>query len=274
MELIVFDLDGTLLNANSQVSERTTDTLRQLRRRGIAYTVATGRTLHGARALLEGHGFELPHIYKNGVMIWQPEKESYSPGNLLTLAEVHCVLEAFSSVGITPFIFTLEPGNRHAVYHAPLQHAAEHRLRKLFADDHNMTLHPATALPALADITNISALGSPAGIGAVVAQIRAREHLVAFAGPALEGEGLQWVDIHHSAASKGGAVAQLKQELGVSKVICFGDSDNDLSMFAMADESYAPANARQHIRAAATAVIGHHDEDGIAEFLRERFDLR
>lgn len=42
MDLIVFDLDGTLLNKKSQVSEHTRDTLRQLRERDIAYTVATG----------------------------------------------------------------------------------------------------------------------------------------------------------------------------------------------------------------------------------------
>jgi hydroxymethylpyrimidine pyrophosphatase-like HAD family hydrolase len=59
----------------------------------------------------------------------------------------------------------------------------------------------------------------------------------------------------------------------VTRVICFGDSDNDLSMFALADESYAPENAREEVRAAATAVIGHHDEDGIARFLRERYHL-
>jgi hypothetical protein len=44
-------------------------------------------------------------------------------------------------------------------------------------------------------------------------------------------------------------------------------------MFAGADESYAPSNAKEEVKAAATAVIGHHDEDGISEFLRRRFDL-
>lgn len=273
MELIVFDLDGTLLDARSQVSGKTAATLRQLRERGIAYTVATGRTLHGARDLLEGHGFSLPHIYKNGVMIWQPESDDYSSDNLLTLEEIRSVVEAFLSVDVTPFIFTLEPGNRHVVYHAPLRNAAERRLEKLFANDRGMELLPVASMPAVASITNISALGSPDAIGAVTERVRSAEHLVAYAGAALEGEGLHWVDIHHSAASKGGAVAQLKRDLGVSTVICFGDSDNDLSMFAMADESYAPSNAKQIVRDAATAVIGHHDEDGIAEFLRERFGL-
>ena len=59
----------------------------------------------------------------------------------------------------------------------------------------------------------------------------------------------------------------------MSRVICFGDSDNDLSMFALADECYAPSNAKDAVKSVATAVIGHHDEDGIAAFLRQRFDL-
>jgi hypothetical protein len=44
-------------------------------------------------------------------------------------------------------------------------------------------------------------------------------------------------------------------------------------MFKLADEAYAPSNAKPYIKDAATSVIGHHDEDGIARFLRERFSL-
>ncbi len=97
--------------------------------------------------------------------------------------------------------------------------------------------------------------------------------LVAYMGIAVEDQDLYWVDIHHSDGSKGDAVATLKDELKIERVICFGDSDNDLSMFERADEAYAPENAKDLIKAAATAVIGHHDEDGIARFLRERFEL-
>ncbi|MFT6700621.1 MAG: hydroxymethylpyrimidine pyrophosphatase-like HAD family hydrolase, partial [Pseudomonadales bacterium] len=68
-------------------------------------------------------------------------------------------------------------------------------------------------------------------------------------------------------------VTNLKSQLGASKLICFGDSDNDLSMFALADESYAPKNAKAQIKESVTAVIGHNHEDGIAHFLRERFSL-
>ncbi|MEH6635394.1 MAG: HAD family hydrolase [Halioglobus sp.] len=273
MDLIVFDLDGTLLNRKSEVSEHTRATLRQLSQRGIAYTVATGRTLHAARDLIDGHGFNLPHIYKNGVVIWQPGSDEYSHSNLLGNAEIQQVVSAFMEQGITPFIFTVEAGNRHAVYHPPLQTETERRLSKVLSRDRGMELLPVAQLPPDADITNISALGLRAAVAAVEQLVLSEAHLVAYAGNAVEGEDLYWIDIHHSAASKGGAIAQLKVDLGVSRVICFGDSDNDLSMFSLADESYAPSNAKAAVKAAATAVIGHHDEDGISQFLRQRFDL-
>jgi len=60
MELIAFDLDGTLLNRGSTISDYTSETLKLLTKREIAYTVATGRTLHGARTILEGYRFDLP----------------------------------------------------------------------------------------------------------------------------------------------------------------------------------------------------------------------
>jgi hypothetical protein len=128
-------------------------------------------------------------------------------------------------------------------------------------------------MPADADITNISALDKPARIQAIAAMVENEDNLVAYSGDALEGAELSWIDIHHSNASKGNAVDVLKRELGIQRVLCFGDSDNDLSMFALADECYAPDNAKPYVKAAASAVIGHHNEDGIARFLRERFGL-
>ncbi|MGB5543226.1 MAG: HAD family hydrolase [Gammaproteobacteria bacterium] len=270
MELIVFDLDGTLLNGSGQLSAYTRDTLAALSKRGVAYTVATGRTLHASRDLLRGHGFRLPQVFKNGVMIWNPDQDAYSHQNYLTLNEVQHVLEAVLAQHITPFIFTLASGNRHAIYHAPVQNNTERTLAREFAARNEVELLPAARLPADAEITNISAIGKPSAVSAIQTFIGEEPHLVAYVGTAWEDKSLCWIDIHHAQASKGGAIDMLRQQLGLSRVICFGDSDNDLSMFARADEAYAPANAKPEVRAAATAVIGHHDEDGIARFLRQR----
>lgn len=270
MELIVFDLDGTLLNSSGQISRYTRDTLAALSDRGIAYTIATGRTLHASRELLRGHGFRLPQVYKNGVMIWNPESDACSHRNYLALNEVEHVLEAMLAQQVTPFIFTLEQGTRHAIYHAPLHNDMERMLAREYGGREQVAVLPAAYLPADAEITNISGIAWPSAVAAIEAMIRDESHLVAYIGTAWEDASWRWIDIHHVEASKGGAVEILRQQLGVSRVICFGDSDNDLSMFASADEAYAPANATPEVKAAATAIIGHHDEDGIARFLRQR----
>ncbi len=273
MELIVFDLDGTLLNAEAAISEYTRDTLRLLASHDVAYTVATGRTLHASRAVLEGHGFHLPQIYKNGVMIWHPASGRFTHQNALTRDESTHVIEACIDAGVAPFVFTLEGDEDHSVYHAPLTSDIERRLAADYGLNRGLKVAGLDALPATADISNISAIGRPEAVAAAMQRIAPHRHLVAYSGVAYEDDELDWLDIHHSDASKGGAIEVLRDLMGIERIICFGDSDNDLSMFDLADESYAPANAKPSVKAAATAVIGHHDEEGIARFLRERFDL-
>lgn len=273
MELIVFDLDGTLLNGASEISDYTSETLKLLSERGIAYTVATGRTLHGAKSILKGHQFDLPQAYKNGVMIWHPEQARFSSGAMLTSRELENIVVACINERVTPFVFTLEDNNESVVYHPPLQTDIEERLIRNLGVETELEARGLEELPADARITHVNSIGASEAIKAVLQSVNDEPHLVAYSGVAFEGRQWRWLDVHHCDASKGGAIETLKEMLGLQRVICFGDSDNDLSMFETADECYAPENANAAIKSAATAVIGHHDDEGIARFLRERFEL-
>lgn len=273
MELVVFDLDGTLLNQNQRISKYTLETLHKLGERHIAYTVATGRTLHAAKPCLSGHSFRLPHVYKNGVIIWDPGTSVYRHPNFLTAAEIQAVLEAFAKVHLTPFVFTLEPDNQHAVYHSAILDEHGATLVKSLAETRQLPVYPLDKLNPRSSITNISALGPEKAIRRISEALDEEDHLVAYLGDVKNAPGRFWLDIHHSAASKGSALSILKEELGFERIICFGDGDNDISMFSLADESYAPSNATDEIKRLATATIGHHNDDGIARFLCERFNL-
>jgi Cof subfamily protein (haloacid dehalogenase superfamily) len=273
MELIVFDLDGTLLNRDSTISHYTSETLKLLSKNKIAYTVATGRTFNGARTILEGHRFDLPQAYKNGVMVWHPEQQRFSNSTTLRASELTRVVQACLRQGLTPFVFTLDENYQTTVYYPPLQTEADQVLVQGFCVDDNVTTRPLDELPSDATVTHVNSIGAVDAINAVTQRVENEPHLVAYSGLAIEGAQWHWLDIHHSAASKGVAITTLKQLLGFERVICFGDSDNDLSMFEAADESYAPANANNVIKSAATAVIGHHNEEGIAKFLRKRYSL-
>lgn len=273
MTLVVFDLDGTLLNARSEVSAFTAETLAMLRAAGIAYTIATGRTLHAALGPIKQHQFALPHILKNGAIIWCPERQGYSHSHLLTQQEVWLAMTAMTMQEITPFVFTLEDDGRHAVYHGTLQTQAEDRLAQLFEDERHLPLGPLRAMPDTAHVISLSGMGPATAVQSVIDMIADEVGLVAYTGVAIQEQGLRWLDIHHSGGSKGSGVSILGGEMGTDDIIVFGDGKNDISMFEVASEAYATANADPDLVALATDVIGHHDDDGVARFLRKRFKL-
>ena len=71
--------------------------------------------------------------------------------------------------------------------------------------------------------------------------------------------------------NKGQGILRLKKHLGdrVKTVIACGDYENDLSMFDVADISYAPANAHPNVKARATHVTVRCEEGAIAQIISE-----
>ena len=74
-------------------------------------------------------------------------------------------------------------------------------------------------------------------------------------------------------ASKSSAIQELKDYLNCHKVVVFGDGNNDIDMFSMADEAYAVENAVQELKDIATQIIPRNDEDGVAKWLLQNVFL-
>ena len=272
MNLIIFDLDGTLLNSTSEISPFTKETLALLVEKDIAYTVATGRTMLSAKSILKGHDFILPQIYSNGVTIWEPKSQELTLEHLLGSQEISAVVDLAISQGITPFVHAIDD-EHYFIYHSAPCHKVEEELINTRYCHAKAKILSIKELPANSQVTNISMIGAAKAINPILQELKKNPNLVSYSGPAIEGDQFRWMDTHHCAASKGAAVSTIKNRLGATNVICFGDSDNDLSMFELADECYAPENAKVNIRQVANAVIGRNYEDGVAHFLRERFSL-
>jgi Cof subfamily protein (haloacid dehalogenase superfamily) len=276
MDLIFFDLDGTLLNKSSELTTFTQETLNLLNQNNIAYTVATGRTMISAQRVIGHHPFELPHIYSNGVAIWDPRDNGLTLENLLSHNEVEIIIDTAFRNGLAPFVNTVSSNSAnhdHIIFHGETHHQIERDLINNYFSKTDVMLLPLVSLPSDYQGTNVSMIGSTKAVKNVYEHLQQFDTLVAYSGPATEGDQYSWIDVHHRLANKGSAVENLKYQLGASNVICFGDSDNDLSMFALADECYAPQNATEEIKGAANDVIGHHHNDGVAQFLRDRFNL-
>lgn len=62
-------MDGTLLNANQEVSEANQEAIQEARARGIDFLVATGRSYHDMRYVLDHTNIDCPAILLNGAEI-------------------------------------------------------------------------------------------------------------------------------------------------------------------------------------------------------------
>ena len=82
--------------------------------------------------------------------------------------------------------------------------------------------------------------------------------------------GTCWLDTIAKGCNKGKALALLQADLGISpaETMAFGDNGNDLELLSMAGESFAVANAREEVKAAAKHVIGSWEEDAVLQEMK------
>jgi hypothetical protein len=80
-----------------------------------------------------------------------------------------------------------------------------------------------------------------------------------------------YVELLPKFIDKAVAVDKLMKYLDINKnkVICVGDSFNDLSMLRYAGKGVAMGNAQQEVKDAADYITASNDEDGIVEVIRK-----
>ncbi|WP_338469412.1 Cof-type HAD-IIB family hydrolase [Niallia sp. XMNu-256] len=74
VKLIATDLDGTLLNEHSEVSEENANAIKKAMDKGVQFVVATGRSLSAATKPLHKVGITCPIICLNGANIYDIER--------------------------------------------------------------------------------------------------------------------------------------------------------------------------------------------------------
>ena len=68
-QLLVIDIDGTLLNDQNQITQKTIDTLQEANELGLTITLATGRLYSDALYFAEHIGLSSPMILLHGALI-------------------------------------------------------------------------------------------------------------------------------------------------------------------------------------------------------------
>lgn len=276
--LYVTDMDGTLLGADSRLSEESREIISDLSRRGYLITVATARTPATVVPLLEGTFTLPPAIVITGGALWdRGPRPGYSHVRYIEPALYASLTDIFSRCGLSPFVYTLpryEAGETPVlqVYRSP--GIPMNRAEESFVDERRglrlKKFHIGTPPPPPAADTTLLFFGmGPLARVLEAADIIGASGLEctvsAYPDIFLKDTGL--LEVFPAGVSKAGAVRDLAQRLGAQRTVVFGDNLNDLPMMGVADVAVAVENALPEVKAAASVVIGPNTASSVARYI-------
>lgn len=255
---IAFDLDDTLLRSDSTVSDYTADVLRRAADRGIVILPASGRTRDSMWPTVERIGCASAFLSCNGSEVWSPRRKLMMQ-ELLPVDLAHEVAQFAAERGVycqtySPdrFFYTVE--NEWAASYARLSSLKGECVGDLTA----FIRQPVTKLLMMDD---------PARVAELLKEARTlfedRASLTCSKPYFLECNPLR--------ATKGNALRWCAQHFGfgMSELLAFGDSLNDVSMLEAAGTGVAMGNAREDVKALGFPVCASNDEDGVARYIEE-----
>lgn len=264
--LYLSDLDGTLLRSEQRTSAFTNETINRLVEKGMLFSYATARSFHTASKVTGGMNAAFPVIVYNGAFIVDNATGSVLHANFFTKEEAEEILGALLEAGVQPIVYAFVEKQEKMMYIRERMHPAGREFMDTRKGDLRDTpVHEEAALGA-GDTFYFTCIDEVEKLEPLYARFREKYRCVYSRDIYSD---TQWLEIMPKAATKANAARQLAQRLGCERIVAFGDHVNDLDMFEIADECYAVGNAVPELKAAATAVIGPNDEDGVARWLLE-----
>lgn len=279
--LYVSDMDGTLLNSASRVSDRSARMLNELMRAGVMFTVATARTPATVQPLLgairqsvctgpDGTERHIPAIVMTGAALWDRHDARFRSVELIPEADARSITDAFARHGIHPFVYCLSGDSFLNVYHPAAMTSREDAFyqerRHLTLKRFHLDQHPAS----LDKVALFFAIGPVKGVQAVCAELQEATECAAAWYPDIFMPDTGLIDLYAPGVSKAKAVTEMKRSTGADSVVVFGDNLNDLPMMRVADLAVATDNALPQVKEQADIVIGSNDSDAVARFIMER----
>ena len=268
--LYVSDLDGTLLNSDSLVSETTATLLNRLiADENLLFTVATARTPATVSKLMSGVKTNLPYIVMAGAALWDNERKEYSEKQAIDNRTVGALLKSYESYDIQPFVYRIH-GNCINAHHSSHMTEGERSFIELRLQSPLKRLITLESLHADTkdDAVLVYSMGAYVTLRAIADDIEQKSipcTIMCYHDIFDQEQG--YLEIYAKDTTKANAIKHLAAEIGAERIVVFGDNLNDIPMMKMADWSVAVENAFDEVKACADEVIGTNEEDSVARWI-------
>jgi len=266
--LIAIDLDGTALYNMWTMTDLTINTLKKINELGHEVVISTGRAFRTSTHFYNLLDLKTPIINHNGALISNPTNDEFKR------------IERFVSYNDVIKIFM---NNKMYIQNAFAEYLEDYYVLE-YNDFMKGLIHPD---PQGGDIIE-GPFNETLKINVNGFLIVAKEnkgHLIEkyikenFNGKIdcrnWGGNNSHIIEVFISSTDKGSALKYVADylEIDIKNVIAFGDGDNDIGMLEIAGLGVAMSNATVNAKKASDLIIGHHQEDSVANYLISYFKI-
>lgn len=273
IKMIGFDLDGTLLNSNKEISDYTRDVMREAVKQGVIILPATGRPLTGIpKPVMALPGIRYA-VTANGARVVDVQEDKVLHEALLPyekgkeLLEIFAKYDTYREVYYEGFGYATADMVEHIEEYMPIKPMIEYMrtTRRRVPDVEAMFHEKKMAVDKLQALFRDTETRD-------LAMKEVKEKVQGAAVTSALGNN---IEANGEDAQKGIALLKLGEILGIKKdeIMAFGDGSNDMDMIRRVGFGVAMENGIDEIKEAADYITVTNDEHGVAKAI-EKFVLK
>ena len=257
IKLISSDIDGTLVNEDKQFSPDFGEILENLRKKGIKFVAASGRSKYAIERIFKQFSADILYISDNGAFVSGSECEYFT--HRMTTEEIDKVMALLLPIkGIQTVLC-----GKHKAYFVNLN---EDLLKEIviYYDIYEPVDDYRTINDDILKIAVYSSSGSSKNTHEKIKDLLP-ENLCSVVSSD------EWLDIMDKSVTKGAGLEILQKKFGISydETMAFGDYFNDIDMLKKAKYSFAMANASDEIKRHCNFIAPDNNNFGASTMIKK-----
>ena len=268
---VMIDLDGTLLTDDKKITDFSNQILQKLYDNGIKIIIATGRGLSRAKQLTEKLDFDKIILANNGAII-------HSSSNIATDEDLKLesnVVDELSTLseeyGIRPYFFV---ENKCSLL---IQDEDDKKYYVDSVGDESEIMTVSERNLPIDDCVSMIMIARKDRIYDIVDHIKTNPNVTYHIHTKYFSKNIRMLEVQNVNTDKYKRAIALLEHFGIKndEVVAIGDAHNDLEMVVNSGLGVAMKNSDDILKQQADIITQYtNEEDGLAKFLEELFELR
>lgn len=268
--LVAIDLDGTALYDIDTMTDLTVRTLKEIKNKGHEVVISTGRAFRTSIHFYNLLELTTPIINHNGALISNPSN-----------------MDSFNKVEyFIPFkdVIDIFESNKEYIENSFAEYLEDYYVidyndwikRLINPDPNSGKVIEGNYTDTLKNDVNGFLIVAKEGMGDLLERSIKETYKGYLDCRNWGGNNSHIIEVFLEDVSKGAALTHVCNHLDIDmkNVLSFGDGKNDVSMIEVAGIGIAMENAVEEAKDSSDLIIGHHQEDALANYLIEFFDLK